>query len=73
MEKEKTKKYEQNDWDIAGDMFLISTGSYFLSLVLAYVLRVVLAYIVFPTLGKVFPIVDTFFTGQSREESEFFY
>ncbi len=72
MKKKKTRKYEQDTWDIARDMFLISYGSFFLSLALAYVIRVVLAYLVFPGIGAVVPTVEEFFTNQSREERELF-
>lgn len=72
MKKEKKQKYEQDTWDIAKDMFLLSAGSYFLSIALAYVIRVVLAYIVFPGIGAVVPAVDEFFTHGSREERDAF-
>ena len=68
----KTRKYEQDTWDIANDMFLISFGSFFLSLALAYIIRSILAYLIFPLIGFVLPSVDEFFTNQSREEAEFF-
>ena len=72
MKKEKKQKYEQDTWDIAKDMFLLSAGSYFLSIALAYVIRAILAYIVFPGIGAVVPSVDEFFTHGSREEREAF-
>ena len=70
--KKKKQKYEQDTWDIARDMFLISYGSFFLSLALAYVIRVVLAYLVFPGIGAVVPMVEEFFAKQSSEERELF-
>ncbi len=72
MKKEKTKKYEQNTWDVARDMFLLSAGTYFLSLAVAYVIRVLLAYIVFPVIGAVVPAVEDFFTKGDREARDAF-
>ena len=68
----KKQKYEQDTWDIAKDMFLISFGSFFLSLALAYVIRVVLAYLIFPGIGAIVPAVEQFFTDQTRQERELF-
>ena len=68
----KKQKYEQDTWDIAKDMFLISFGSFFLSLALAYVIRVVLAYLIFPGIGAIVPAVKQFFTDQTRQERELF-
>ena len=68
----KKEKYEQDTWDIARDMLLVSFGSFFLSIALAYIIRAVLAYLVFPGIGMIVPAVDDFFTNQNREEMELF-